>query len=256
MEYRNLDRSYCFISNKECFSIDQYEPDLDDPKSYIRICKIELTKNESLHNHLMESESNTNELSDLIIGWFSVGTTLISIVALVITLVTYLLFNELRNIPGWNVINLTLALALAQSAFLSGSFFSNFPETCFAVSILTHYGFMASFFWMNVIAFDFYRNFRQKSSHILLLMITPSVRLPKYALYGWIMPLVFVAITLLIDFVLGETSLYGSSFRPCYADYLDGCWEDVLQDHNGPSENCYERNSRIIYLKSCWIQNG
>jgi hypothetical protein len=258
MSYRHLDRSYCFIRGRECFSIDQYEPDLDDPKTYIRICKSELN-NDTVHNHLMDTilKSTTENLSDLVLGWVSVSTSLISIAALIVTLVTYLLFNELRNIPGWNVINLTLALTIAQSAFLSGSFVSTFEEACFAISVLAHYGFMASFFWMNVIAFDFYRNFREKSSHVLLLMINVKDRLPKYLLYGWVAPLIFVGITVLFDFILGETSLYNSSFRPCYADYLDGCWlEDLADTHNNPNDICYESRTRIIYLKSCWIQNG
>lgn len=254
---------YLFLLfSEECFSIDQYEYDEDDPKSYIRTCKIDLNQS---HNHSVNFKAATVEdLSELIPGWVSLSASLISITAMIVSLATYLLFNELRNIPGWNIINLTLALTLAQSAFLSGSFFSDIDEVCFAISLLTHYGFMASFFWMNVIAFDFYRNFRKKSSYVLLLTLNVKDRLPKYVLHGWISPLVFVSFTLLCDFVLGETKVYGTTFRPCYADFLKGCAEDSLNElhlmlnrhHEDLNENCLERTSRVILLKTCWIQNG
>ena len=147
--------------------------------------------------------------------------TSVSSTLMVLCLITYGIFRELRNIPGWNIINLTVALTIAQISFILGSFLNNnTPTVCFINAITTHYGYLASFFWMNVIAFDLYRNFRAKASHILIQSLTLMDRLPTYALYGWLAPLVFVLTALIVDLTMGDTN---SPFRPCYAAYLPGC---------------------------------
>ena len=151
-EFNKLNRSYCWHGSNRCLSIDEYQLDPEFPSTYIRICKFE-----EHFTNATTSPLPIISLSELIPGWLSVFASLISILAMVASLVTYFLFKELRNIPGWNIINLTLALTLAQSAFMSGSFVSGWPIVCFVISLLTHYGFMTCFFWMNVIAFDFYR---------------------------------------------------------------------------------------------------
>ena len=140
----------------------------------------------------MESAPEIN-LSTEIAGYLSNICIVISIVFIILTLVTYALFEELRNIPGWNIINLTLALGMAQFFFLLGSFIDQFPVVCFIVAVITHYGLLASFCWMNVIAFDLYRNFRRKSSHIILKMINIRKRLIKYLCFGWLMPMIIVS---------------------------------------------------------------
>lgn len=242
----------------------------------------------------MENNDTINKLKErykimaVIPGWVSVFASIVSITGLIATLVTYLLFTELRNIPGWNIINLTFALILAQVFFTCGSFFNHVALLCFIISLLTHYGYLSSFMWMNVIAFDLYRNFREKSSHVLLQAITVKARLPKYALFGWLTPLLIVLIGLIIDLVIKEPKK-NTPFRPCYAGYLTGCkdqyqvssskmlsknnfsyelYEFILRNNQSEYRNytdlfesCYDfykpDNTKVIVLNNaCWLQNG
>lgn len=189
-------RKYCWkLSNsgqhKSCFTIDEYEYDLTAPDIYIRVCK------EMDPLRQLDANINSNRkfpVLEEVKGLSSFISFVISIIFLVATLITYCLFKELRNIPGWNIINLTIALIIAQSCFVIGSLVDYFPLACFIVAVITHYGFLASFLWMHVIAFDLYRNFRKKSSHILLIMVGVRKRLQYYCLVGWIVPLIIVII--------------------------------------------------------------
>jgi G protein-coupled receptor Mth (Methuselah protein) len=262
-QYNKLNRSYCWHDTTRCFSIDEYQYDTEFPQTYIRICKFdEHFKNSTINFFPIDD----TYISEILPGWLSVCACMVSITFMIISLVTYLLFKEMRNIPGWNVVNLTLALIIATSSFLSGSFVSSWPEVCFSISLIAHFGFMACFCWMNVIAFDFYRNFRKNASHILLNTITAKDRLPKYLLYGWCAPVLLVSITFIIDLVLGETDLYSSSLRPCYAQFLKGCnnlKNETVHLNNLTSRVYYsndtcteERPPRLIYMRSCWIHNG
>ena len=276
-----MTKSYCWHIFNKCYSIDEYEYDTLEPDTYIRVCQLneDDTNNEDLITKL--KSMNNTDLSVLIPGWLSVFASLISLTALLSTLITYFMFSELRNIPGWNIINLTIALVIAQVAFTCGSFFNELPLVCFILSLMTHYGFLAGFFWMNVIAFDLYRNFREKSSHVLLQTIAVKDRLPKYALFGWISPLLIVLSGLITDLVIKD-SKSEAPFRPCYASYLGGCNDvseklnDLLIDspylanvtnrtdvsfrHTSYFENetCIDSAPLIKYIlmKSCWITNG
>lgn len=159
--------------------------------------------------------------SETLPAWLSFILTLISTTLLIMCLVTYALFNELRNIPGWNIINLSMALTLAQLSFMLGSYVDDVsPIMCFFNSLTIHYGYLATFFWMNVIAFDLFRNFRDKASHVLIHSLTLKDRLPKYAFYGWLSPLAIVVLAVIVDLSLMNQS---SPYRPCYAGYLPGC---------------------------------
>lgn len=249
--YHEHNRSFCWLMFKnKCYSINEYEYDLKEPDKYIRICQY--IPNNTVHSHVLGYmiKSSLPSLTYKISSWFSLIANVISLICMILTLITYSLFPDLRNIPGWNLINLTLALSLAQFSFVMGSFFRQFNFTCFINAILAHYGFLASFFWMNVMAFDLYRNFRLKASHILLLSQRVSDRLPKYALYAWLCPLTIILPALIIDLSV-QKPIYQVPFRPCYGLYLSGCKtvRNVLSKKNFcPSDD--------LISKSCWIQNG
>ena len=83
---------------------------------------------------------------------------IVSMVALVLLLITYILFAELRNLPGKIIINLTFSLLLYQFVFFS-AVKTDDQETCLAVAVLLHYFVLSSFTWMNVMAYDVHRIF-------------------------------------------------------------------------------------------------
>ena len=87
----------------------------------------------------------------------SIGAIL-SFVSLILLLLTYILFPELRNLPGKIVINLASSLLMYQLFFFLAVDTSN-KVRCLAVAVLLHFFTLSSFAWMNVMAFDIHRVF-------------------------------------------------------------------------------------------------
>ena len=88
----------------------------------------------------------------------------LSLLALLAVLVTYFLFSELRSkLPGKIVINLSIALMLAQLVFLYDMFEDVKGKDCAAIAVLLQFLYLAAFCWMNIMAFDVSRTFAGKS---------------------------------------------------------------------------------------------
>lgn len=289
LEYQQKNRSFCSLLLNECYSINQYEYDQFMPKEYIRICKYKNQEdlNKSIDfNRKLENSRNSNEILNQIHGYLSFISIIVSLIFLVITFFTYIIFKKLRSLPAWNIINLVIALFIAQFSFLVGSLCSSNPIVCFVVSIFSHYGFLAAFFWMNVIAFDLYRNFRLKSSHVILQSLSLKERLPKYLVYAWLTPFLIVCICLIIDLTI-KIPADDTYFRPCYAGFLEGCtnYHKILVTQNESTSNethpfyflsssnrthlrnqstlvesCVSNSPQVFLIKilssTCWIQNG
>jgi hypothetical protein len=267
-ELRN--RTYCYIDS--CYSINEYEFD-SEQADHIRVCKFDKDKQNG-------SYDNTKiKIASTLPGYISFVSNIFSLTAMIITLITFALFNELRNIPGWNCINLTMALTIAQFSFLIGSLVIPIPLICFIAALLTHYGFLAAFFWMSVIAFDLYRNFRSKSSHILINTVNLKSRLLKYAGYAWLAPLLIVILCIIIDTTVKSKDFI---FKPCYASYFHGCsashsplkllsktlqyknitTTDFVHQRNATEKPCVAAGTEATFhtythiVQHCWIQNG
>ena len=251
--YQN--RTYCYM--EKCYYINEYEFDAEDPK-HIRVCKFEDQNKNGTFN------INKLKMSSSIPGYVSFVSNILSLTAMILTLTTFALFNELRNIPGWNCINLTIALTLAQFSFLIGSLAVSIPILCLITAVLTHYGFLAAFFNMNIIAFDLYRNFRSKSSHILINRINLKSRLLKYAAYAWFSPLLVVVICIIIDITTKSKSF---TFKPCYASYFQDCSSSTSFSINILSKNTLQNETSCLtgsapnnitspIVQHCYIQNG
>ncbi|CAH3028094.1 unnamed protein product, partial [Porites evermanni] len=82
----------------------------------------------------------------------------ISITSLILLLGVYIIFPELRTLPGKNLMSLSISMLFYHTFFLmSGQ--TNRPHLGMAVSILLHYFLLSTFFWMSVMAFDVAKTF-------------------------------------------------------------------------------------------------
>ena len=81
---------------------------------------------------------------------------IVSMVSLVLLLITYILFAELRNLPGKIIINLALSL-LAYQAMLFSAVKTPNQEQCLVIAVLLHFFVLSSFTCMNVMAYDVHR---------------------------------------------------------------------------------------------------
>lgn len=125
---------------------------------------------------------------------------IVSLVAMVSVLVTYGLFDTLRNLPGINTINLTVSLFLGELLFLISGLAAKqeLDWLCKAIAVCLHYIFLASFFWMNVMAYDLYRTF----GHTCILAMVRERKnfFWRYFVYAWGSPAVIVTVCSVIDF--------------------------------------------------------
>ena len=91
----------------------------------------------------------------------------VSVLSLVILLVVYCIFKELRTLPGKNLINLSFAM-IFYHIFLFVAGLRNIQALCTGIAILLHYFLLCSFAWMSVMAFDVAKTFAfhgKKCSH-------------------------------------------------------------------------------------------
>ena len=104
---------------------------------------------------------------------FSSSMSIVTIVCLGISLICLSLHvfatffsPDLQNLSGKNLFSLSLALIGSYSSFIAAMFrgrddLDNLEDSgCFALAVIMYFFFMASFFWMLVIAFDVCRTLR------------------------------------------------------------------------------------------------
>ena len=84
----------------------------------------------------------------------------LSMLCLMITFVIYSVTPPLRNVPGLMLMNLIVALFLAQMSYLTSSYgvFLNYPHWCQFLGATQHYFWMTAFAWMACISVDIYQS--------------------------------------------------------------------------------------------------
>jgi len=94
---------------------------------------------------------------------------LVSIFSLTTTLITYILFKELRNLPGLNLMCLAVSILISRVVFMIGERKGvQGLVICNVVAVIIHFTTLATFFWTNIMAWDIYKTFGQRTvlSHI------------------------------------------------------------------------------------------
>ena len=139
---------------------------------------------------------------------------IISLTALAVNFLTYMLFPSLRNLPGKCIMNLVFALFVAHLLFIVGVGQTGDRKVCTAVAMVMHYCFLASFFWMNGLAFELWRTFtRSEMRH----NEKGTKKFLFYAFYSWVSPALIVAIG-----ATGDVLYTHSQFVPGYGKGV--CW--------------------------------
>lgn len=193
----------------EIINPDQYEQLINENGTE----SVQICANQTLQDYYFKYSSGQRFLSDICLG--------ISIVCLAIHIGIHLVLPKLRNLPGKNLLSLSCALFLAQLLFLTaiGARMELGYELCAALAVLTHWSYLAAFFWMNVMGFDICRTFAGQ-------MMAHHNRGPGrgqrntfrfYSLYAWGFPTLIVIIGLVLDFthILDE-------YAPQYGGHI--CW--------------------------------
>ncbi|XP_035665909.1 adhesion G-protein coupled receptor G2-like [Branchiostoma floridae] len=118
----------------------------------------------------------------------------LSITGLILTLITYMIFKELRQTRPQHILtNLCSALLVTLVIFLAGIDATSSSVGCTVVTFLLHYFLLAVFMWMAVEAFNMYLAF------VIVLGAHVSRFMLKAAIFAWGLPLVIVIVTLAVD---------------------------------------------------------
>ena len=122
--------------------------------------------------------------------------------------------RELRTLPGLMLINLIMALFVAQLLFLLNAWglFETDPVLCLIMATAQHYFWLASFVWMGCLPQDIFRCF---ATACTIINTYSASMYTKYMLAGWMMPLPFPLIVYVPTVTTSSSLVYNTS-GPCW----------------------------------------
>lgn len=140
-------------------------------------------------------------------------TLSLSIICLILHLLVYGILKELRNCPGKILMSLSSCILCGHIFLLVGQHINNY-WLCYICSVLTYFGYLSSFIWMHVMAFDIYRTFsvtQRRNTHERWKFI-------KYGAYSWLTAIFIATFSVVFDNLMDLNSEY----RPVYGNPV--CW--------------------------------
>ena len=138
---------------------------------------------------------------NLALGYITFIFFLLSILFLIFLLVTYILFPQLRTLPGKNLMNLAAGLLLFEIFWLPSSFSEvrSDKPTCTAMAVMEHYFLMTFFVSMSVIAFHTCKVFARSLPAPKMSESHERKLFCMYMALVWLLPAIFVAICVVLD---------------------------------------------------------
>ena len=190
-----------------------------DVESYVLICHE--TFKDAVEKALSKSIYQDNAVYQADVeGIVSFSLSCISVVCLLLTLVTFVLFPALRTQPGLNNMFLSLFFIGAYLALIFKASQTGSPIGCGILGGIVHFCWVLVFFWMNVCSIHMFRVFRSlgrqvpSSIHFCLTL--------KYLIYSVISTFVIMGINIVVSICIsnGETYGYGLINNSlCYIRY-------------------------------------
>lgn len=216
-----------YVVGKPCHEINPMEPSkypdtdtwvlfrngsvlLGDPPSEMlsknKYCLNPIQYNDSIEISLMTCFIPATSTKD---SWLPYGM-FISVPFLVVTILVYTILPELRNVHGKSLVCYLLGLIVGYITLgwikLNGSAYVE-PVLCRTLGYVVYFAFISAFFWLSVISFDLWWNFRGMHG------ISKFADLKKflvYSAYAWGSTIFMVALCYLMD----ASSNISSNFQP------------------------------------------
>ena len=220
----NYGRDGCSLNNKDSYSIYENCPKYELtalPRSWSIF--MTLKSGEALRNvdYLYSKTGNVLVCADLYdqkyadkfserIG-IAVSTCYsVSILCLLATFLIHLRYPPLRTLPGLMLMNLIIALLLAQLIYVMNSFklFASKQLVCKIMASAQHYFWLASFAWMLCLSFDIFQCFSATSSTVKTYLRTTYY---KYMSVGWLVPILIPLTAIIMDNMDLPSSGYDST---------------------------------------------
>lgn len=147
-------------------------------------------------------------------SYLTVVCTTVSLICLFLKILNYACSKRPRKLPKVIICYLSISLFSAQLLFLVTIDKIYYYTLCMVSAIATHYAFLASFFWNNVLSYDLWCTFSTLSA---VKPIYSKTRIIKYSIYGWLTPALIVSTAIIFEYALPYTVL-----KPNYAHSV--CW--------------------------------
>uniref|UniRef100_T1PGE5 Methuselah n=1 Tax=Musca domestica TaxID=7370 RepID=T1PGE5_MUSDO len=139
----------------------------------------------------------------------------VSVPFIILTIIVYVFIPELRNLHGKCLISYLCPLAVGYSILstisLSEVVFPNLVCSC--LGYVAYFCFMSAFFWLSVISFDLWQNFRLTGS----MRFGQRKRFCLYSIYAWGIP---ACLTLIV--IALQNSNMNELYKPGIGDNY--CW--------------------------------
>lgn len=136
-------------------------------------------------------------------------TFILSLVSLAALIFTYLVFSELRRLPGKNLLNLAVSLFLTQLLWLLAVPNTKRRQLCTIITIIEHYLFLVTFTAMSVIAFHTKRILASRKLRRPATQVEDRKQFMVYSGFVWGVPLLFITITTALHFF----NVYDAGYR-------------------------------------------
>ncbi len=172
-----------------------------------------------------QTDSNEENLSSSFESVLTLCGSVVTMIALAATVVTYRTFPTLRTIPGLCVMSLSCTLFLTHLIFVTSGYFIPWSKVCSVIGIILHYLWLSVFSWMFVIISDLSSTFVKMSSTSAV-----SVNMEQFIIYcliSWGLPLLIVipcvifSIKEYLQFQYGDnTSCFISGYWPLLSGFI------------------------------------
>lgn len=144
----------------------------------------------------------------------SVVCNMLSMAGLLVTILTYIIFDELRSIPGKNNMMLAVHLLFAQVLYQFGMDQTEMPKLCIALGVFIHMFWLTAIFWMNACTLHMFRTFVTGQSYRSVRALDPQVCC--YAIYCYGVAISMVAINISVSLYRSDGKEIGYGGRVCY----------------------------------------
>ena len=174
--------------------------------------------NKTSGNSISNPQTRTMDQVTIILSF---GCSMLSIICLSITDLTYILFKPLRTTPGKINMFLCLSLLMAQIFQQFTIDITEYRTACIVCGSLTHFFWLATLLWMNISSFHLFRHF----SPINTTRLTsggsgPSLYL--YVIYVLVLAALLVCTNTLYSYINSKGNDFGYGITICYISSIAG----------------------------------
>ena len=143
----------------------------------------------------------------------------ISIICLILTLITYLLFRTLRILPGKNNICLIVTLLTAQTTMLILPYVQGVYHICIIFGSLSHFAWLSYFASLTICSFHMFRVFAGKMTSNNDTNASANKTLAKYCLFSFGVPACIVLLVVCISLASSSGTDSGYSSHRCFISH-------------------------------------